>query len=341
MITLILVAIFGTFPAGSGTLAQADCRGPGGVPSISELKSVHADLLAAVKTLVIQQKVVELRKPLPKEDEKIRADLTQMATAAHAQAMARPNLTAAQREQVDAHLGDQLAAIEATLTVVRLNEAVALEQAVFVDLVNGNARYDNRDLRALDRLSRDNGVDRQNALTLDKTGTTILTRARRVELMPQADKLAVVTANPVFSLEEQAYRLGILPACLFANGVDLQVTELVPTVPDELRLVGRRDGAVFFAATLRADIGYRFSALTIYGDDGKPSEEFTAADFRKTGETLVPFRTSYTVNGGDVDACLIERQEVRSAEVNAALPDRAFSTPAEYHVQKIGVAELE
>ena len=341
MISLIVAAILGVGPAGSVTPAQVDCRGPSGSPSAPELKSMHAEMLGAVKTLVLQQKAIELHKPIPNEYEKIRTDLTQMATAAHAQAMARPDLTAAQREQVDARLAEQLAAVGATLAVMHLNEALALEQTVCVDLVNGKARYETRDLRAVDRLARDHAVDRDNARTLDKTGTTILTRSRRVLLIPQADKLAVVSADPVFNPEEQAYRLGILPACFFDSGVQLQVAELVPTVPDELRLVGRRNGDMYFVATLRTDIGYRFSNLTIYGDDGKPFEEFTATDFRKTGDALVPFRTTCTVNCGEVEGCLIERQEVRSAAVNTALPDGAFSTPAEYHVQKIGVADAE
>lgn len=333
----IAATLLALWPLAQAEVPRDNGKPGGAVRSVSELKALHTAMLAQIKTVVLEEKVVELRKGLPNEDEERRAAMTDAFIRVHAQAVADQALGVKQTAELDAQLEERLASMEGTVIVARLNGALAFARRTTIDVVVGALRYDTRDLRDVDRLGIENGLSELDLISLDMTGSRIMKRDACVDLVARAQKIAVVSRHPVYRFDQHAYKLGLLPAWVFSSGLQLKLSELVPTVSEELQLVGRRDdGVIRFVATLSADVGYRVTDFKIF-NDGKPFRQFSMSNFRKVGDILIPYRTVRSLDT-EVPERLVERREVRSASVNAPVASDAFTTPAGYRVQELGGA---
>jgi len=321
-------------------LAQTEAAGDKGdgakaVASVSELRALHADMLARVKTVVLEERVVKLLKARPDEDEKTRDSAIEAEVELHVKATERAReLGAQQTDALDAQLQHRLAAVDTGVTVARLNRALALARTTTIDLVARTLRYDIRDLRDVERLAVENGLDQAGLMSLDQTAVDILKPGGQVRLVPHGGKLAVILPQPVYSYDEHAYKLGLLPGWVFSGDLELELRELVPTVPAELELIGRCDGALRFVGVLSAAAGYRATSFTTFNDE-KPFRQYSMSDFRKVGDVLIPYRTVYRLDVEGVANRLVERREVKSARVNEPVAGEAFSIPAGYRVQEI------
>jgi hypothetical protein len=328
------------------SLAQAEAPADKGdvlnaVPSVSGLKTLHDDMLARVKTVVLEERVVKLLKERPDEDEKTRATAIEAEVELRVKATERAReLGAEQTDALDAQLQHRLASVDSGVMAGRLNRALALARTTTIDLAGRTLRYDTRDLRDIERLAAEKGLDRAGLMSLDQTAVDILKPGGQVHLVPHAGKLALILPHPVYSYDEHAYTLGLLPKWVFSSGLELEIRELVPTVSAELELIGKRDGTLRFVAVLSAAAGYRAISFTTFNDN-KPFQQYSMSDFRKVGDVLIPYRTVYRVDVAGVNR-LVERREVRSARVNGPLAPDAFSIPADYRIQEMagGVARL-
>jgi hypothetical protein len=320
--------------AGASTPQAAPSQGAAAV-SVSELKAMHAKMLAEIKAIVFEERVVELRNPRPNQDEQLRTNMIASFTNLHQNATTDPELSAAHRFELEARFQQYLAGVEPTVLVTRLNRAVALERRTAIDLTHRILRCDTRDRRDVDRIGTQHGLDVLALNSLDQTGVLIRKTDGCVQLMPRADKLATTSSERKYNLDELVYKFGLIPPWVFSSDLELELKELVPTVPDELQLVGRRGSAVVFTATVRPDLGYRITTCRTYMDDtGKSYQDDTVSDFRKSGDFLIPFRTCRIVNLVDALGWVVERREVTSAEVNTVIPGDTFATPGDYRTQE-------
>ncbi len=334
MNVMIAATFLALYPVGQAGAPSGQADVAKAVASVSELTALHADMLARVKTVVLEERVVKLPKEGPGQDEKTGASATQAEVEAYVKATERAReLGAEQTDALDAQLQHRLASVDSGVIAARLNRALALARTTTIDLAARTLRYDIRDLRDVERLAVENGLDEAGLMSLDQTAVDILKPGGQVHLVPHAGKLALILPHPVYSYDEHAYKLGLLPAWVFSGELELKISELVPTVSAELQLIGRRDGALRFVAVLSAAAGYRATSFTTFNDD-KPFQQYSMSDFRKVGDVLIPYRTVYRLDVEGVNR-LVERREVRSARVNDPVAPDAFSIPADYRVQEI------
>ena len=334
MNVMIAATFLALYPVGQAAAPSGQADVAEAVASVSELRALHADMLARVRTVVLEERVVKLFKACPDEDEKTRDSATQAEVEAYVKATERAReLGAEQTDALDAQLQHRLASVDSGVIAARLNRALALARTTTIDLAARTLRYDIRDLRDVERLAVENGLDEAGLMSLDQTAVDILKPGGQVHLVPHAGKLALILPHPVYSYDEHAYKLGLLPAWVFSGELELKISELVPTVSAELQLIGRRDGALRFVAVLSAAAGYRATSFTTFNDD-KPFQQYSMSDFRKVGDVLIPYRTVYRLDVEGVNR-LVERREVRSARVNDPVAPDAFSIPADYRVQEI------
>lgn len=337
----IAATLLALWPLAQAEVPRDNGKADGAVRSVSELKALHTDMLAQIKTVVLEEKVVELRKGFPREtDEEFRTELIGTYITAHAQAVRSVQgqglgieQVAKVQSQLEAQLEEELASVDNMVIVARLDRTQAFTRTMRIDLGARVLRYDIRDLRNVDRLAMENGLTEADLMSLDKSGSQIIKRDGSVELVPRADKLALILPHPVYTYDEHAYALGLLPKWVFSSGLELEINELVPTVSAELQLIGRRDGALRFVAVLSAAAGYRATSFTTFNDE-KPFQQYSMSDFRKVGDVLIPYRTVYRLDVEGVNR-LVERREVRSARVNDPVAPDAFSIPADYRVQEM------
>lgn len=326
-----LALAMGTNPGQAMNEAHAGDR----VPTLEEVRAKHEAYSDALRTLVFYERVTRLRNPLPNEDERLRENLVRSNEAAFAHLMSSPQRSAASRAALESALIERSATVEPAVLVTRLNRALCIERRTVIDWTSNSLRQEDRDLRDVRKMARENRLDANAEIALNVTGTLIQTKEGSIHLVPQADNLAVVSANKRFDRDDQAYKFGLLPTWVFAPATSLVLTEAVPTVAGDLRLTGRGGDRLMFVIMLGAECGYRMTRLSTFGEDGELLLDILLSDYRPVGTHLVPFQTVERFRAEGVEDCVFERRVVRQVEVISEVPARTFDVPADYRVQRI------
>ncbi len=254
----------------------------------------------AVRTVVLDCTRVEDFRERPGDQERARRQMTgviedQMRRAVE-QAKAR-GANARQLERTQRPYLEQLAAVDANMRVIQLNRNIKFARTSSIDFANTRARYDDADLRDLQRLGAENNLGPAQMLSLTRSMSTILKPDRNTSLMPQAGFVATVRSGgrgpgQRFDADEERLALGIIPRRVFDGALQLEVPH-PEGVRGEVEVIGRnrasgREEVRFF---VRPEFGYRLSRWVAYSPPGEVAETFRAWDFRKTDGVFVPFRT--------------------------------------------------
>jgi hypothetical protein len=308
--------------------------------TLEKLKAVNQANRAAVTTVVLHETVVESYRERPGEEREARERMTWVWGESRDDAIEWAVAHGANEDSlksVQQAYEDQLASVEETIVVRQLNKRTAVARTSLVDFVHKQARYDDKDLRDLEELAANHGLNEDaKRYNLSKTRALIL-RADRSVLLNPAGRAGAVRSRPRFSTDLEASRLGVVPAWVLEGELDLSLK----TVRDQrgpcVQVTGRKPGQTVnkVLVEVRPELGCRLIRLVTYDDEGNVFVEFRASDYRAVDGLLVPFKTETRRTAYGIKDHFVRQRTVESIRVNEPIKAVSFDVPDGYHVQDI------
>jgi hypothetical protein len=299
-------------------------------PILDAVAAANGRNADGIRTVVVEQTVSERYKERPGEQEESRERLARWAETQNRLEAAHVQTAPAEiRDRVQQKGAQRLASVDASSRVSQLNKNVKVAR--------NRARYDDRDLRDLDRLAAENGLGPERMVDLTRSGSQILRVDRSATLKPEAGLLALVLPQPRFDLRGERLSLGIIPSGVFDGALHLEVLRRGTNSMPEIEVVGRdsQSGHAKVRFAVRPDYGLRLVRWTVYDPDENVVEDFRASDFRRIHGVFIPFRTELRRSAYGVPDYYVRETVVQSARVNVPLTDDFFEIPAAYRVQNI------
>lgn len=304
---------------------------------LAKVRQAHERMIRELETVVLAERVSIDGAARPAADEETRSDLTASIRDSIAKLQQSGNVSDEQIERTVATLLDELGRVDAAVRVTQLNRRACVERTASIDFRNRRMVEQDRDLRDVAALVRENQLGPPDAAMLDQTVTRILDAGRSIELFPNADRLAFVAGPVNFNADGLLPRLGILPSWVFESGLDLEVDTRIPGIAQELRLIGRKDGVMRVAADLREEYGYRLIRLRLYTADGALLQDTLLTGFHEIEGRWAPSEFSVRVVGPtDRDELRFEQHQIRRISFNVEIPPAAFQIPGGYRLQSVG-----
>jgi len=295
--------------------------------------------LAAVKTLVLREEVIESSVPPPGVRE-FYMDSTKKAREDALKRAAAEGGGEAVLAGLERDYAQRLSQGDALAKTSELNRSLSIGRCRRLDFVGERGRIEDVDRRDLDALLSGANLDPEMRKSLSRSKTVLAGRDRSTELLAEVPELAVVSDLLRFKADVERLSVGLIPSWAFADEKLLRHAVAGedgagPFVDVSCRHVGKeRDVLSFRARPARA---YRIERWTTYYDDGQPFEERRFEDYRLVQDVWLPFKTSLRVRNAEGEVILTEETKLLGAEVNVPLGDALFEVPAGLRVQDIRV----
>jgi len=328
--------------AGAGYLARADDRSGSEAPARDELAKATAERTAKIRAVAVEEVFSRWSSSSEAQEARARSRL-EGAIAAHMGGLIESaELDGADQRVIsalEATHAERIASIDGALAVSRLNRlGVKCRRTSTIDFARGKARYEDRDLRDLDRLVADRRFTPAERQALDQSGTLITsTDNHGVRLLPHVGRLAVVGAGPRFDQEMELTKFGVAPRWVFVSASDTEVRPVPDKAGGCVELVGYRDKRISFVVVWRRDLDWSMTGFTAFNTDGAVAEEFCASDFRQVDGVWIPFQTSTRRTRNRLSDWYVEERAVERVVLNPDLAGKGglFDIPGEYRVQDL------
>ncbi|MEP0847499.1 MAG: hypothetical protein HRF50_11885 [Phycisphaerae bacterium] len=313
--------------------------------SVDTIRAEHAAYAAAVRSLVVEE-TVRTHNPRGAAEEAELVNFLNQREAAYRQhvaaELAERDLSRAEQTFLLEQRMRKSGRAELAAEVVpawRANEHEWTQQRHYYDFVGRRERLEQRDLRDLAEIVRDQGIPDSQLPNVDLSKTFINTRD--YSLIVDRDRTnAALLRGSTQGLDERLILLGIVPERLLSGAFTIDVS----ANPDGATLLqGRVAGAEHptFEITLRGEEGHRMSRLVQYDDKCEAKYEVLLDDYRRTDSgQVLPFRTRSVRNLGREIGQRTETREVTRIELNSALPADVFQAPRGARLQPLDPAAL-
>lgn len=313
--------------------------------SVDTIRAEHAAHAAGIRSLVIEETVRTHNPRSAAEEAELLNHLNQREAAYRqhvAAELAERDLSRVEQTFLLERRMRESGRAELAAAVVpawRANEHEWTQQRRFYDFVGRRERLEQRDLRDLAEIMRDQGIPDGQLPNLDLT--KIFINTRDYSLIVNRDRTnAALLRGSTQGLDERLILLGIVPERLLGGAFTIDVS----ANPDGATLLqGRVPGAErpAFEITLRSDDGRRMQRLVQYDDKCEVKYEALLEDYRRTDSgQVLPFRTRSVRNLGREIGQRTEAREVTRIELNPALPADVFQAPRGARLQPLDPAAL-
>lgn len=311
-------------------------------PTAEALFAFHAAAAKTLRTAIIEETVSETSNRMAEE---FKATLSEHLREARTAALSGPDMTDAARTQIEQQFKNLEARSGGMATTARLNATRSLDRKVQIDLAGGLTRFDDRDLRDLQKLCEENGLSDADRLSLDQTASRIFRSDGEFRLHEfPTNKLAAVEPHPRYSVDQESLRFGLLPEWARAAEIETTIQNDPASTTGDVALEGRRQGKLAYRAVLSRDTGFRVTKFEqFYGED-QLSSRTECTDYRLVNEQYTPFRvmTTHPESGKPEHVLWRQEQIIRSAKLNDNAPIDAavFDIPRDYIIDVIAGNKL-
>lgn len=230
-----------------------------------------------------------------------------------------------------ARYDERLARLDRDKYIRQLNREYSVSRTRTIDLQQERMRLEDVDLRDIQRIMEDHGLEERDETPLSKSQIAVIDKEKFVRLFPE-HKLAGILIMPGYDDSDVRIELGMAPAWLWeAREASIETSETEPPTITISGVHPTRDQR--FRAVLRKDLGNLVSRLTLFLPDGGIAYDFEAMEFRDFDGFTFPSRTRTSRGVSDMVDFRVEVRSVQNVQVERELAETLFEIPAEFYVQ--------
>jgi hypothetical protein len=326
------------------SVVAAAGKPPNWLPNeLNDIRAAIATEAARVESIRLAEVVEISNKELPGWTQRFRQQQAE-AIAAMREGMLETVLEASSNGELtdDARAGVEkvyerdMAQVPDIEAVFRLNRDFSIDRTRTVDFVLQRKRLDDTDRRNLDELMEAAAMAPAMRINVSRSKTLVLDATQSVRMPAAVPDLAVISPVQTFDADAEYLSLGIVPDSMFSHDFDLAMSP--SKVGVDIQAKDRQTGAMVFSFTVSPARNYRLITWTTFAPDGAGSNDMEFGDYRKVGDTWIPFstRTSHSKDG--VPDAFTQTTTVQRAEINPKLTDDMFSIPEGMRIQDLSEA---
>lgn len=313
----------------SASLAIADVPNP----TLEEFRQLNAQCEASLGSWRLSERISRTKSDNPgiaaRRSAHFSSLLVQMLAAARQDYDDLPGADETGWIRREAQIREQLARQENIMVLQdSVNSGAPVLRARTVDLAQERVRWDDVDLRDLDQLVAERGLDALERANVDLTTSSVLRDASHAKINA-AKRHVLRTRHGSASPELERVRVGIVPRNLLAaeNAATIQW----PNGPDVAVVTSTMGGGSTRAVVDRA-LGWRMVRYEIETPNGDRLS-WSFEEYSSMGGILVPRRIVHRGRIDGVDDYFVEEMNTIGFEANLS-PDLAvFEVPADFRIQ--------
>lgn len=259
-------------------LDRASARATSGAITVDRLLAAHAEYRARLTAVNVVDVVRQVGTPLESPEQSL-ARMYDTVDLRKQTALRGSGLSEA---QVADQFAFETARVPAYAAIGQLNFRSSLRRTCWLDFERRRARIEQVDLRDVQRLAEQHALLPREVVVLDQSRVIICLgdyRSERMQFEPALGPLALLT-RPGFEHDALYQQFGLLPTWVNPDSFALELGDLVPSDADVRELVGKRDGAVVFRATVERPFGWRLTRFVTFSAQGNPVYDTQLADWR-------------------------------------------------------------
>lgn len=217
--------------------------------------------------------------------------------------------------------------------ILEANSSGILARRWVIDWQNHRARCEERDLRDLDGIAAQLGLNSIERLSLDQSRTRIYFADRSVTLLAHGGGRAIVAGFPRYESAQLLPYLGMLPpAAVDANSEFHRSNDAHSGEVIEIAGCEGQGLPHHLVWRVRPDLDCALTSFTLYGADGMVRQEFQGQDWRQESYLFVPGQTTWRIGmspGGD---SFLEERFLVDVKFDTVADAELFSIPEGYRV---------
>lgn len=313
-----------------GAIANAAglAEDPGRI-TLEDVRAAHAARADSIRTLVIDEIVQTHRTRSPDDLERLRQTMEDRVLRQRERLLGDPSceplapeelikLEIRVREEVNTELPDQV------LAVTHANADLRTREKATIDFARQRSCREQRDLRDLARLARENSIPESQLRNLTATRTLIDTASYSIIVNDDAT-LATVLRGSTTPIEHRRALLGIASPRMLAGTLPTTVQPRGDgTIAVQAKM--RDSEQVAFELTLQNAPGYPMTKLVQYGADGALVRELRLSDYRVVhGGVALPYHSEFLQTSAS--GVQNETRDVQEVVLNSEVVRKTFLPP--------------